>query len=102
MQLFQPIPGSGASHALTAASSNTTLGTAANLSAATNVDVFNAGPNVAYVRLAQNGTAAATAADYPIPVNGRKVFELGANTNIAGISPAGTATLITTLGNGAF
>lgn len=69
------------------------------------VRVYNAGPDVAYVRFT-NGTSTATAPSgatkggMPIPVGDIEVFPTGTSTFVSAICPTSTATLFITPGEG--
>lgn len=69
------------------------------------VRIYNAGPDVAYVRLT-NATSTATAASgatkggMPIPVGDIEVFPTGTALFVSAICPTSTATLFITPGEG--
>ena len=95
--------------ACTATSANAIL-TAPDGYSGNTVDVYNDGPNTAYITFDDSGataavptgTGASAALGVPIPSGGRKTFTIGqGQTYIAGICAATkTATLYVTIGQG--
>lgn len=96
-QGFSPVIGGTVTAAATAASANFVMTVGANLQEAI---VQNIGPNMAFLRY---GTTAqtATANDFPLLPNVVYLLCTGPANNFGVISPAGTATIYITAGEGA-
>lgn len=97
VQGFTPVINGTVTAAATAASANFVMTVGTNLQEA----IFqNVGPNVAFLRY---GTTAqtATANDFPLLPNIAYTLCIGPANNFAVISPAGTATVYITAGEGA-
>ena len=77
----------------------------ASIDVGLSVRIYNAGPDVAYVRFT-NATSTATAPSgatvggMPIPVGDIEVFPAGTATFISALCPTSTATLFVTVGEG--
>lgn len=63
------------------------------------VRVFNAGPNVAFLRFT-TGASTATGSDMPIAAGATETFTKGSATNVSAICASGTAALYFTNGEG--
>jgi len=97
VQGFTPVIGGTVVAAATAASANFVMTIGSNLQ---EVIVQNAGPNVAFLRYGTTPQTA-VATDFPLLVNAVYLLTVGPSNNFAVISPAGTATVYITAGEGA-
>jgi hypothetical protein len=80
-------------------SATTTTGRVAFGVGGRNVQVYNAGSSTVFIKFG-NETVVATASDMPVPAGAILSFDRGFNTNVAGITSAGTATAYFTVGDG--
>jgi len=97
VQGFSPVIGGTVTCAVTAASANFVMTVGVNAQEAI---VQNIGPNPAFLRYGASAQTA-TAADFPLLPNVVYLLCTGPANNFALISPAGTATVYITAGEGA-
>src|ERR1700749_4261560 len=96
VQGFTPVINGTVTAAATSASANYVMTVGTNLQ---EVMVQNAGPNVAFFRYGLTAQTA-TANDFPLLPNAVYLLTVGPSNNFAVISPAGTATVYITAGEG--
>ncbi len=105
LRIFRPTPASTVNLSVTSSSSRVQVLTAtslADVSGSSVVRLYNAGSVVVFVAFGDSTVTATTTANMPIAPGSVEAFRVNpAQTHVAGITAAGTATLYATPGAGA-
>ena len=91
----RPFQADGAT--ITLAVTTSSAGSTAAPTNSAQVRVYNAGPNLCFIRFGQ-GTMTATTSDMPLAVGATEIFTKGGASGVAAICGTGTATVYVTPG----